>query len=119
MVPIDSSGRQTKFSFVISITSGARAYARWYELIHSIKNLKWLDTRKVHSLSSSASGSLENSYHCAYAHGPEVMDITNESLLSLPEEIKGTIDIPDRREVMHLVPSRKQAMLPTRNPMDQ
>ena len=35
--------------------------------------------------------------HRAYARAPEVMDITKESLLCLPEELMGTIEIPDRR----------------------
>ena len=39
-----------------------------------------------------------NSYHRAYARAPEVMDITKENLVCLPEEAIGIIEIPDRRE---------------------
>ena len=55
-----------------------------------------------------------NSYHRAYAHGPEVMDITKESLLSLPEEITGTIDIPGRRGSYALSPFKKSSNVTNR-----
>jgi len=48
-----------------------------------------------------------NSYHRAYAHAPEVMDITKESLLCQPEELTGTIEIPDRRGSYAFSPFKK------------
>ena len=48
-----------------------------------------------------------NSYHRAYGHGPDTMDITKERLLSLPEEISGRIEVPDRRGSYAFSPFKK------------
>ena len=60
-----------------------------------------------------------NAYHRAYGHGPDIMNITKDSSLSLPEEISGSIEVPDRRGSKHLALSRNQAILPAENPLDQ
>ena len=55
-----------------------------------------------------------NSYHHAYGHGPDIMDITKESLLSLPEKISGSIEVPGRRGSYASSPFKKSSNITNR-----
>jgi len=55
-----------------------------------------------------------NSYHRAYARAPEVIEITKENLVCLPEESIGTIEIPERRESYGFSPFKKPSNVTNR-----